>query len=335
MKIGKKIGLKYGAPTRNAFGEALKEVGEENPNLVVLDGDVGNSTRTYHFRDAFPDRFFNLGIAESNLVGTASGMWAAGKDVLAASFACFLMANAYDQIRMSIAFPKANVKLVGSHSGISIGEDGPSQMAIEDIALSTALPNFTVVVPADDTSARAATHAMFEIEGPVYLRTGRPKVPVLYENGLDFSIGKAIQLRDGADLTLIACGLMVAVALEAGHTLSKDGIEARVLDMHTIKPIDAEAITRAAEETGAIVTVEEHVLNGGLGERVARVVAENYPIPMGFVGINNTYAESGEPEELLAKYGLMPEDVVKSARKTLERKNKTRTIIKGKHRKNE
>lgn len=328
MNIGKKIGLEYGPPTRNAFGEALKKVAEENPNLVVLDGDVGNSTRTYHFGDAFPDRFFNLGIAESNLVGTASGMWAAGKDVLAASFACFLMANAYDQIRMSIAFPKANIKLVGSHSGISIGEDGPSQMAIEDIALSTALPNFTVIVPADDASTRAATHAMFELEGPVYLRTGRPKVPILYEYSLDFEIGRAIQLRDGADLTLIACGLMVAVALEAAHTLSQDGIEARVLDMHTIKPIDADAIAKAAQETGAIVTIEEHVLNGGLGGSVARVVAERYPVPMGFVGIDNTYAESGEPEELLEKYGLMPEDVIKSAHKTLERKNETKTIIK-------
>ena len=320
MDIGKKIGLEYGPPTRNAFGEALKEIGEQRPELVVVDGDVGNSTRTYHFRDAFPNRFFNVGIAESNLVGTASGLWAAGKEVLAASFACFLMCNAYDQIRMSIAFPKANVKLVGSHSGIAIGEDGPSQMAIEDIALSTSLPNFTVIVPADAPSAQAATRAMFEIEGPVYLRTMRPKVPILYENDLEFHIGKANQLRQGDDITLIGCGLMVAAALEAAHILSKDGIEARVLDMHTIKPLDKTAVEKAAQETGAIVTAEEHVKNGGLGASVAQVVAEKHPVPMEFVAINDTYAESGKPQELLEKYGLMPVDIVKSARKAVARK---------------
>jgi len=320
MDIGKKIGLEYGPPTRNAFGEVLKEIGEQRPELVVVDGDVGNSTRTYHFRDAFPNRFFNVGIAESNLVGMASGLWAAGKEVLAASFACFLMCNAYDQIRMSIAFPKANVKLVGSHSGIAIGEDGPSQMAIEDIALSTSLPNFTVIVPADAPSAQAATRAMFEIEGPVYLRTMRPKVPILYENDLEFHIGKANQLRQGDDITLIGCGLMVAAALEAAHILSKDGIEARVLDMHTIKPLDKTAIEKAAQETGAIVTAEEHVKNGGLGASVAQVVAEKHPVPMEFVAINDTYAESGKPQELLEKYGLMPVDIVKSARKAVARK---------------
>ncbi|MFW5714441.1 MAG: transketolase family protein [Brevefilum sp.] len=320
MDIGKKIGLTYGPPTRNAFGEALKAIGSENKNLVVVDGDVGNSTRTDHFRDAYPDRFFNVGIAESNLVGTASGLWAAGKDVVAASFACFLMFNAYDQIRMSIAFPKAKVRLVGSHSGISIGEDGPSQMAIEDLALSTALPNFTVIAPADAPSAKAATHAMFEVDGPSYLRTMRSEVPLLYDDELDFKIGKANQLRRGNDLTIIACGLMVAAALEAAETLSEDGIEARVLDMHTLKPLDAEAIEKAAKETGAIVTAEEHVLRGGLGAGVAQIAAERQPVPMGFVGIKDEYAESGKPQELLAKYGLMPVDIVKTARRTLARK---------------
>ena len=322
MNIGKKIGLEYGPPTRNAFGEALMQIGEENPNLVVVDGDVGNSTRTYHFGDAFPDRFFNVGIAESNLVGTASGMWASGKDVVAASFAAFLMFNAYDQIRMSIAFPNANVKLVGSHSGINIGQDGPSQMAIEDIALAAALPNFTVIMPADAHAAKAATRQMFDVDGPVYLRTMRPKVPVLYDNEFDFQIGKANQLRDGTDITLIACGLMVAVALEAADTLSKDGIEARVLDMHTLKPLDEDTVEKAARETGAIVTVEEHVLNGGLGAAVAQIVVERHPVRMGFVGIDNTYAESGEPEALLTKYGLMPDDVVQKAHKTLKNKQR-------------
>jgi transketolase len=325
MDIGKNIGLTYGPSTRNAFGEALKDIGAENPNLVVVDGDVGNSTRTNQFRDAFPERFFNVGIAESNLVGTASGLWAAGKDVLAASFACFLMCNAYDQIRMSIAFPKAKVRLVGSHSGISIGEDGPSQMAIEDIALAAALPNLTVIVPADAHSTRAATHAMFDVDGPTYLRTGRLDVPILYEDGLDFKIGKAIQRRDGNDLTIIACGLMVAAALEAAETLSEDGIEARVLDMHSIKPLDSDAIEKAARETGGIVTAEEHVLRGGLGAGVAQVVGERFPVPMGFVGIKNEFAESGKPQELLMKYGLMPSDIEKTAHRVYVRKSKNKS----------
>ena len=320
MDIGKSIGLKYGLPTRNAFGEALRELGGENPNLVVLDGDVGNSTRTQYFGKEYPDRFFNVGIAESNLVGVASGLAGSGKDVLAASFAVFLMCNAYDQIRMSVAFPRANVKLVGSHSGISIGEDGPSQMAIEDIALATSLPNFTVIVPADEPSARAATRALFSFEGPAFMRTGRPKVPIVYEDGVDLKVGKANRLREGRDATIIGCGLMVAAALEAADSLSQKGIEVRVLDMHTTKPLDGEAVERAARETGAIVTAEEHVLEGGLGSSVARAVGERWPVPMGFVGIDNRYAESGEPEELLAKYGLMPTDIVEAVERALKRK---------------
>jgi transketolase len=320
MDIGKSIGLEYGVPIRNAFGEALVDVGRENENLIVVDGDVGNSTRTNYFRDEFPDRFFNVGIAESNLIGVASGLAAAGKEVLAASFACFLLCNAYDQIRMSVAFPQENVKLVGSHSGISIGEDGPSQMGIEDIALASSLPNFTVVAPADEPSMRAATRAILEHEGPVYLRSGRPKVPVVYENGADFRLGEANQLREGGDVTIIAYGLMVAAALEAAAELSEDGIEARVLDMHTVKPIDEAAIEQAARETGAIVTAEEHLLNGGLGSEVARRVGERHPVPMAFVGIRNTYAESGEPQELLEKYGLMPADIKDAVTQTLTRK---------------
>jgi transketolase len=321
MDIGKRIGLEYGLPTRNAFGEALRDVGEKNKDLVVVDGDVSNSTRTKFFAQDFPDRFFNVGIAESNLVGVASGLAAAGKEVLAASFACFLLCNAYDQIRMSIAFPKMNVKLVGSHSGISIGQDGPSQMGIEDIALATSLPNFTVVVPADEPSTRAATRAMLEHQGPVYLRTGRVKVPVVYTgDGVDFEIGRANQLRNGSDVTIIACGLMVAAALEAAHNLSEAGIEARVLDMHTIKPIDGAAIEAAARETGAIVTAEEHLLDGGLGSAVARVVTERRPVPMRFVGVNNEYAESGGGQELLEKYGLMPANIVEAVKEVVARK---------------
>jgi transketolase len=319
MDIGKQIGLKNGAPTRNAFGEALLEIGGQNPHIVVLDGDVANSTRTEYFAGEYPNRFFNLGIAESNLVGVASGMAASGHIPLAASFAVFLMDNAYDQIRMGIAFPNANVKLVGSHSGISIGEDGPSQMAIEDLALATALPNFTVLVPADEIATRALTRAMFDHVGPVYMRTGRPKVPVIYTPETPFEIGKANWLRQGEDAAIIACGIMVAAALDAAHELEQAGIQAAVVDMHTLKPIDEQAILQAAR-TGAVITAEEHLLSGGLGSIVARKLAALNPVPMGFVGIQDTYAESGEPQGLLEKYGLMPADIVAAVKDTVARK---------------
>lgn len=320
MNIGKNIGLQSGAPTRDAFGEALVALGKQDGNIVVVDGDVNDSTRTGYFRKAFPDRFFNLGIAESNMVGVASGLAAAGKTALVSSFACFLLCNAYDQIRMGVAFPKLNVKLVGSHSGISIGEDGPSQMGIEDLALATAFPNMVVLAPADATATAAATRAMFAHEGPVYLRTGRPEVPLVYPDSIDFEIGKAIQLRDGMDVTIIACGLLVAAALDAAETLHQRGIQARVLDMHTIKPLDQEAVARAARETGAIVTAEEHLLAGGLGAAVARTVAAQQPVPMEFIGVNDTYAESGAGEALLIKYGLMPADLVVAVERVLARK---------------
>ncbi|MDQ3247947.1 MAG: transketolase family protein [Chloroflexota bacterium] len=316
------LGLKPGPPTRNAFGEALRELGRTNPNIVVVDGDVGNSTRTEPFGKEFPARFFNVGIAESNMVSVASGLAAAGKEALAASFACFLLCNAYDQIRMGIAFPQLNVKLVGSHSGISIGEDGPSQMGIEDIALATSFPNMTVLVPADAPSTKAATRAMFAHQGPVYLRTGRPNAPLIYGDEVDFQIGKANQLRDGNAVTIIACGLMTAAALQAAHSLSQAGIEVRVLDMHTIKPIDRDAIERAAQETGAIVTAEEHLLAGGLGAAVAYVVAERYPVPMRFVGIQDCYAESGTGDELMVKYGLTADDIVRAVEAVLAHKQR-------------
>ncbi len=320
MDIGKSIGLEYGPPTRDAFGEALRELGGENPNIVVLDGDVNNSTRTEYFAKEYPDRFFNLGIAESNIVSAASGFAASGKLPLAASFAVFLLDNAYDQIRMGVAFPNINVKLVGSHSGITIGEDGPSQMAIEDLALTTALPNFTVIVPADATATKALTRAMFDHVGPVYMRTGRPNVPIVYPDGRQFEIGKAIQLRDGQNVTIIACGIMVAEALVAAEQLQKEDIHARVLDMHTVKPLDEDAILRAARETGAIVTAEEHLLEGGLGAGISRVVSENRPVPMGFVGVRDTYAELGSAQELLEKYGLMPENIVQAVKETIQKK---------------
>jgi transketolase len=309
--------FRLGKPTRLAFGEALLETGREDPNIVVVDGDVNNSTRTDLFAKEFPERFFNFGIAESNLVGVASGLAASGKTVFAASFACFIICNGFDQLRMSVAFPNLNVKIVGSHSGISIGEDGPSQMGIEDVALACALPNFVVLVPADEHETRAATRAMARHVGPAYMRTGRPKFPLIYEKDCPFTIGVANLLRSGDDVTIIANGLMVSRALQAAESLAQEGIEARVLDMHTVKPIDREAVITAARETGAIVTAEEHLAAGGMGTQVARVVAENYPVPVKMVAIEDTYAQSGKPEELLRVYGLTAERIVARAKEAL------------------
>jgi transketolase len=312
-----RVDLKEGPATREAFGETLAEVGSDE-RIVVIDGDVNNSTFTNHFAQRYPDRFFNVGIAESNMIGIASGLAACGKIPVAASFSTFVMSNAFDQIRMSIAFPNQNVKLVGSHAGISIGEDGPSQMAIEDVALACSLPGFTVIVPADGPSAAAATRVMIDHEGPVFLRCGRPKVPLIYAEGADFHVGKANTLRTGDDVTLIANGIMVAMALDAALSLAEEGIEARVLDMHTVKPIDVGAIERAANETRGIVVAEEHLAYGGLGSTVSMVVAERRPTRLGFVNIGDTYATSGTPDELLVQYGLTPDAIVDAARRVLK-----------------
>ncbi|MBL8795883.1 MAG: transketolase family protein [Planctomycetia bacterium] len=305
--------LKMGKSTREAFGLALAKIGGDYADIVVLDGDVGNSTRVELFGKKYPERFFNVGIAESNLVSAASGMAASGKRAWLASFACFVMCNAYDQLRMSVAFPCFDVKVVGTHAGISIGEDGPSQMGIEDVGLACSLPNFTVVVPADEVSMEKAVEALARIKTPAYLRAGRPNVPVIYEQGCDFKLGKAIQLRDGKDVTIIANGLMVAPSLEAAEQLEKKGVQARVVDMHTVKPLDDAAVLAAAKDTGKIVVAEEHLLHGGLGSAVAMSAARQHPVPMRFVGVNDTFAESGTPEGLLVKYGLTAENVAKAA----------------------
>jgi transketolase len=321
MDLGKTAGLAEGKATRDAFGEELKILGKENLRIVVVDGDVGNSTRTQAFGEAYPERFFNLGIAESNLVSVASGLSASGKTAVASSFACFLINNAYEQIRMGVAFPNADVKLVGSHSGISIGQDGPSQMAIEDIALTTSFPNMTVLVPADELSTRQLTRAMFALPGPVYLRTGRAKVSVVYQDQqTSFVIGKANRLAEGSDLTIIACGLMVAAALDATVLLKRQGISTRVVDMHTIKPIDREEIAKAARETGAVLTAEEHSIQGGLGAAVSRVVTEEYPVLVEHIGIQDRYAHSGDPEILLKEFGLTGEHIAEAATRLLRRK---------------
>ena len=311
--------MKLGKSTREAFGLALAQLGAAEPALVVVDGDVHNSTRTEHFAKKFPERFFNVGIAESNMVGIAAGLASSGKRAWVASFAAFVMCNAYDQLRMSVAFPNLDVKVVGTHAGISIGEDGPSQMGIEDVGLACSLPNFSVVVPADEPSTFKAVEALGKLRTPAYLRAGRPNVPVIYENGCDFQLGKAIQLRDGKDVTIIANGLMVAPALAAAEELAARKVQARVLDMHTAKPCDDDAIRTAARDTGRIVVAEEHLLHGGLGSIVAMSVARQHPVPMRFVGINDTFAESGKPEELLQKYGLTASDIVKAARALIEK----------------
>jgi transketolase len=313
------MNFKMGQAVREAFGHALAQLGDEFRDVVVVDGDVHNSTHTEFFAKKFPDRFFNVGIAESNLVGVAAGLAASGKRAWAASFAAFIMCNAYDQLRMSVAFPNMDVKVVGTHAGISIGEDGPSQMGIEDVSLACSLPNFTVVVPADEVSTRKAVRALAATKSPAYLRAGRPKVPIIYDEKSDIRLGKANLLRDGKDVTIIANGLMTSAALEAAEQLTGSGVQARVLDMHTVKPLDDAAVLAAARDTGRIVCAEEHLLHGGLGSAVAMSVARQHPVPMRLIGLNDTFAESGPPEALLAKYGLTASNIVGAVKELVKK----------------
>lgn len=312
--------LKPGPATREAFGRALVEIGRENPAVVVCDADLSKSTMTAFFAKEFPDRFFSYGIAEANMVAQAAGMAYAGKVPFASSFSAFAVNKGFEQLRVCVAYPRANVKVVGTHSGISIGEDGPSQMSVEETSLACSLPGFVVMAPADEASTKALVRAAAVYRGPVFIRTGRPKAPLIYNGDRRFEIGKAIELVEGSDVTIIANGLMVAEAIRASDALDQEGVSVRVLDMHTVKPLDREAIRRAAAETGAIVTAEEHLVDGGMGVRVAQVVAETQPCAMEFIGIRDTYAESGKPEELLDKYGLIARDVVAAVRQVLGRK---------------
>lgn len=312
--------LKMGAATREAYGQALAEIGRVNPNVIALDADLAKSTYSVKFAKEFPSRFFSIGIAEANMVGIAGGLALCGKIPFASSFAVFLCDKGMDQLRMSIAYPHVNAKFCGSHAGVSIGEDGPSQMGIEDVALMCALPGFVVVVPSDEFCARALVHRMAEHVGPCYMRTGRPKVPVIYGPEDTFEIGKAKVHGDGKDVAIIACGLEVAQALYAKAQLESEGVHARVIDMHTIKPLDEAAVEKAARECGAIVAAEEHLLDGGLGAHVAQAVTRLHPVPMEFVGVRNTYAESGTPDELVEKYGLTAKYIVAAARAVMRRK---------------
>jgi transketolase len=314
-------GFKLGKATRDAYGEALRDLGREHTEIVVLDADLAKSTKSAAFGEAFPDRFFNVGIQEANLVGMAGGMASCGKVPFISSFACFIILKGYDQLRMAVSYPKLNVKVVGSHGGISPGEDGASQQSVEDVALACALPDFVVCVPSDEHQMRAAVRAAYEHDGPVYIRSGRPKAPLVYDAApQDFAFGRAQRLREGSDLTIIAYGLMVAASMVAADALAKDGIQARVLDMATIKPLDEDAVADAARETAAIVTAEEHLLHGGLGARVAQVVCNTEPVPMEFVGLDDTYAESGDPAKLLEKYGLTSREIEAAARRAVERR---------------
>jgi len=305
---------------REAYGKTLLELGMENPDIVVLDADLSRSTMTHFFAREFPERFFDCGIAEQNMVGIAAGLAASGKIPFASTFAVFVPGRCFDQIRMSIAQPELNVKLVVTHGGISVGEDGTSHHSIEDLALIGALPGFTVIVPADAIETAQAVRAAAAHYGPFYIRLCRPKLPLVCSEDYHFNLGKAVTMRQGGDATIIAIGLMVKAALEAAQNLEREGIDCRVLNMSTLKPIDEAAITQAAAETGAIVTAEEHLEHGGLGSMVARVVARHQPVPMEFVAIKDTYAKSGKPAELLQRYGLTAKDIEQAVKSAIKRK---------------
>lgn len=319
MPAGLTFELKLGVATREAFGRALVEVAKNDPNVVALDADLSKSTMTTYFAKEFPDRFVECGIAEANMVAVAAGLAMSGKIPFAASFSAFVLNKGFEQLRTTVAYPGVNVKIVGTHSGISIGEDGPSQMSIEDIALACALPGFTVIDPADEVCMKAAVHWAAKHQGPVFLRAGRPKMPVVYQNGQSFEFGKAVELIPGRDVTLVAHGLMVAECVRAAGQLESEGVSARVLDIHTIKPLDSDTLERAAVETGAIVVAEEHLVDSGLGVRVAQALSLTKPVPAEYVGLTD-YAESGTPEAVVAKYGLTASSVVAAARRVLSRK---------------
>ena len=309
-----------GKATREAYGEALKEIGGKNEQIVVLDADLSKSTKTNVFAKAYPQRFFNVGIAEQNLVGTAAGLAASGKTPFVSTFAMFAAGRAFEQIRNSVCYPKLNVKVAATHAGLTVGEDGASHQAIEDVSLMRSLPNMTVLVPADEEETRQAIAWAAAYQGPVYIRLGRMSVDNVSPEGYVFAPAKAAVLTEGNDVALIANGVMVMAALEAAKMLAAEGIQARVINMASVKPLDEAAVVSAAKETGAIVTCEEHSIIGGLGSAVSEVLAEQAPAPLERVGVKDTFGESGKPKELLAKYGLTAADVAEAARRVVARK---------------
>ncbi|MFA5573753.1 MAG: transketolase family protein [Brumimicrobium sp.] len=318
--INKEIKIIGEKDTRSGFGEGLHELGKENPNVVALTADLTGSLKMDDFKNDFPERFFQVGISEANMMSMAAGMTIGGKIPFTGTFANFSTGRVYDQIRQSIAYSQKNVKICASHAGLTLGEDGATHQILEDIGMMKMLPNMTVIVPCDFNQTKQATKAIANIEGPVYLRFGRPKVPIFTEADTKFTIGKADTIFEGNDITIIACGHLVFKAIQAAQTLAEEGINAEVINMHTIKPLDEEAILRSVRKTGCVVTAEEHMINGGLGDSVAQVLARNLPTPQEYVGVNDTFGESGKPNELMEKYNIDTKDIIAAVRKVIERK---------------
>ena len=308
------------ASTRETYGKTLVELGRQNKDIVVMDADLSPSTMTSFFAREFPERFFNCGLEEQNMIGIAAGLAASGKTVFATTFVVFVVCRCFDQLRLCLSQPKLNVKIVATHGGITVGEDGSSHHSIEDLALCCALPGFTVVVPADAIEAAEAIRVAASDDGPFYIRLSRPKTPIVYPEDYHFTLGKAVTMRQGTDATVIAVGIMVAKALEAADILARQDIDCRVINMHTLKPLDEVTIVKAASETGAIVIAEEHLAQGGLGSRVAQTVAREKPVPMEFVNLGDRYASSGKAEELLQRYGLTARDIEESVKSAVKRK---------------
>ena len=303
--------------TRSGFGAGLSELGEKNKDVVALCADLTGSLKMDAFKDAHPDRFFQVGIAEANMIGMAAGLTIGGKIPFTGTFANFSTGRVYDQIRQSVAYSEKNVKICASHAGLTLGEDGATHQILEDIGMMQMLPNMVVINPADYEQTRQATLAIADYNGPVYLRFGRPKVPVFYNKSDKFVIGKADVLKKGTDVTIIATGHLVWEALQAANTLEEDGVNAEVINMHTIKPLDKKAIIESASKTGKVVTAEEHQLIGGLGSSVAQVLSESLPTPMRMVGVNDSFGESGKPAQLMEKYGLTANEIVTKAKELL------------------
>lgn len=306
--------------TREAYGEALKKLAANNPDVVVLDADLSGSTKTAEFKKVSPERFFNVGIAEQNLIGTAAGMSLAGKIPFASSFAMFAAGRAFEIIRNTVAYPFLNVKIAATHAGLTVGEDGASHQAIEDISLMRSIPNMTVINPADCIEAEQAVLKAAEYVGPVYIRLGRMAVEDVYDSSYQFEIGKGVELKNGSDVTIIATGIMVQKALKAAESLKAQGIDARVINIHTIKPIDKEIIIKAAKETRAIVTAEEHSIIGGLGSAVLEVLSDTCPVPVRRIGVMDTFGESGKPEDLMEKYMLTEKNIEDSCKEIIKMK---------------
>ena len=305
---------------RNYYGKALAKLAETNPDVVVLDADLAGSTKTSEFRKVAPERFVEVGIAEQDMIGVAAGLAASGKTVFASTFAVFASGRCWEQIRLAMAYPRLNVKVVSTHCGISVGPDGASHQALEDLAIMRAIPNMTVISPADAYEAYAATLAIADYNGPVYMRLGRADMPVIFDEDVKFEIGKARLLRSGSDVTLIGTGQMVSLCLDAAEALEKEGISADVIDMSTIKPLDIDAIYESVTKTGCVVTAEEHSVIGGLGSAVSEFLSENFPCPLTRIGTRDTFGESGEPDELFKKYGLTAEDIIEAAKRSITKK---------------